>query len=29
MSRSAEEALFEWCKRKIEDLEVDEGEIFD
>ena len=29
MSRGAEEALFEWCKKKIEDLDVDEREIFD
>ncbi|MCK9150596.1 hypothetical protein [Methanobacterium alcaliphilum] len=29
MSRAAEEALYEWCQKKIEELEVDEKEIFD
>ena len=29
MSRAAEIALYEWCKHKIEELEIDEKEIFD
>jgi hypothetical protein len=29
MSRAAEEALYTWCKKQIEELDVDEKEIFD
>ena len=29
MSRAAEEALYTWCKKQIEELDVDEREIFD
>jgi hypothetical protein len=29
LSRGAEEALYKWCKQKIEELNVDENEIFD
>jgi hypothetical protein len=29
MSRAAEEALYQWCMQKIEELDVDEKDIFD
>jgi hypothetical protein len=29
MSRAAEEAIYTWCKRKIEEMDIDEKEIFD
>lgn len=29
MSRAAEEALYEWCMKKIEEMEMDEKDIFD
>jgi hypothetical protein len=29
MSRAAEEALYTWCKKQIEELDMDEKEIFD
>ena len=29
MSRAAEEAIYVWCKAQIEELDIDEKEIFD